>query len=107
MAVYEKLLSPDLDAPWNRYPRELLADEAGHGAARQAEKVGMATRASLPSGRVDDIAQAAVDALDAMNEACLFHELEVAIDGHPIETREQIDDLAVGHRAGRLQERRQ
>lgn len=67
----------------------------------------MAARTSLSAGRVDDIAQAAVDTMDAMNEAGLFQELEVAIDGHPVEAREQIDNLAVGQRAGRPQERGQ
>lgn len=34
--VCKELLASDLGAPGNRHSRQLLADEAGHGAAFQA-----------------------------------------------------------------------
>src|SRR5208282_2455556 len=67
----------------------------------------MAARTSLVPDRVDDIAKTAVDALDAVDEARLFQEFEVAKDGYPIEAGEIIDQLAMRQRAGRAQQRGQ
>jgi hypothetical protein len=72
-----------------------LLREAGHGAAFQAEEMGMAAGAALVPLRVGNVAKSPVHALNRVNEPGFFQVLQGSKDRHPVQVIQKVSELTM------------